>query len=157
MLKIHAVHNAHRPRGQEVAADHPHGGVGHRRIGQALAERGFNLVAQLPGRLLRAVQRYFVGDADAVRILGHMAFGLQLLVHLRPKTVHQHNLHPHGLDHRQVLRNMRQLPRRNRLARHAHHKGLVAELVDIRRHGPEPGHEREVEDGSHGRSGLFRG
>ena len=146
MLEVHTVDDAHRPRGDEVARDHPHRGVGHRRIGQALAEGGFYLVAQLAGGLLRAVQRHLVGDADAVRILGRMALGLELLVHLRAKTVHQHDLHAHALDHGQVLREVRQFACGNRLTRDADHKGLVAELVDVGRNRPEPGHEGEIEN-----------
>ena len=35
-----------------------------------------------------------------------MALGLELLIHLRAKAVHQHNAHAHRLDQRQVLRNV---------------------------------------------------
>ena len=150
MLKIHPVHNAHGPRGNKVARNHPHRGVRHGRVGQALAKRRLNLVAQLAGRLLRAVQRHLVGNADPVGILGHMALGLQLLVHLGPKTVHQHNFDAHALDHGQVLRQVRQLARCHRFARNADHKSLVAKLVDIRRHRAKPGYEGEIEDGGHG-------
>ena len=71
--------------------------------------------------------------------LGVWPFGLELLVHLWAKAVHQHNFHAHALDHGQVLRQVRQLAGRNRFTRNTHHKGLVAELVDVRRHRPEPG------------------
>ena len=30
------------------------------------------------------------------------------------------------------------------------HEGLVAELVDVGRHRPEPGHKGEIENGGHG-------
>ncbi len=42
------------------------------------------------------------------------------------------------------------LPGGNGLTRQPDHKGLVAELVDVRRHRPEPGHESEIENGRHG-------
>jgi hypothetical protein len=56
---------------------------GHRRVGQALAEGGLDLVAQLAGGFLRAVERHFVGDAHAVRVARGVALGLELFVHLR--------------------------------------------------------------------------
>ena len=72
--------------------------------------------------------------------------GLELLVDLRAKAVHQHDLHAHALDHGQVLREVRQFACGNRLTRDADHKGLVAELVDVGRNRPEPGHEGEIEN-----------
>jgi hypothetical protein len=68
------------------------------RDGQALAERGFDLVAQLACSFLGAVQGHAVGDADAVRVFGGVALGGQLLVDLGAKAVHQHDLHAHALD-----------------------------------------------------------
>ncbi len=149
MLEINAVHNAHGPGRDEVTRDHPHGGIRHGRVGQALAEGGLNLVAQLPGGLLRAVQRHLVGDADAMRVFGGVALGLELFVHLRPETMHQHDLHAHTLNHRQVLRQMVQLARGDGFARNAHHKGLVAKFVDVRRDRAEPRNEGEIEDSGH--------
>jgi hypothetical protein len=64
--EVHAVDDAHRTRGEEVARHHAHRGIGHRRVGQALRERGLDLEPQLPGGLLRAVQCHRVGDALAV-------------------------------------------------------------------------------------------
>ena len=150
MLEVHAIDDAHGPCGEEVARDHAHRGTRHGGVGQALAERGLNLVAQLACGLLRAIERHRVGDADAVRVFGGMPFGSQLLVHLRAKTMHQHDAHPHGLDQRQVLGDVLQLARRDAFAREANHKRLVAKLVDVRRHRAEPGDEGEVEDSRHG-------
>ncbi len=83
-----------------------------------------------------------------------MALGLELLVHLRAKAVHQHDLHAHALDQCEVLRDQRQLARRDRLTGNAHHQRVAAVLVDIGRDRAEPGHEGEVEDVGHGqRSG----
>ena len=50
--EVDAVDDADRPRGQEVARHHAHDRVGHRRVGQALRERGLDLEAQLAGGLL---------------------------------------------------------------------------------------------------------
>ena len=69
-----------------------------------MAEGGFDLIAQLARSLLGTVQRHAVGHADAVGVLRRMAFGGQLLVYLRAKAVHQHDLHAHALDQCQVLR-----------------------------------------------------
>ena len=79
-----------------------------------------------------------------------MPLGGQLFIHLRAEAVHQHDLDPHGLDQRQVLRNVVQLAGGNGLTRQPDHKGLVAKLVDVGRHRPEPGHESEIENGRHG-------
>ena len=150
VLKIHPIHNAHGARREEVARDHAHRGARHRRVGQALAERCLDLITQLPGGLLRAIECHGVSDADAMGVLGRMPLGCQLLIHLRAKAVHQHDLHAHGLDQCQVLRNAVQLAGRNRLTRQPDHKRLVAELVDVGRHRAEPGDEGEIEDGGHG-------
>lgn len=149
VLEIHPVHDAHRPCRDEVARQHPHRAARHGGVGQALAERSFNFIAQLAGGLLGTVQRHRIGDADAVRVARLVPLGRQLFVHLRAKTVHQHHLHAHALDHGQVLRQVVQLACGNGFSGHAHHKGLVAELVDVGCHRPEPGHEGEVEDVGH--------
>ena len=156
MLKIHAVHNTDWPCSDEIARQHTHRGAGHRCVRQALAEGGLNLEAQLAGGLLGAVERDLVGNAHAVRVARLVALGLQLLVDLGPKAVHQHDLHAHALDHGQILRDVGQLVRGNRLTRHAHDKGLAPVHVDIGRHGAEPGHESEVENGGHGRGKAGR-
>ena len=75
-----------------------------------------------------------------------MAFGLELLVDLRAKTVHQHHLDTHALNHCQVLRQVRQFAGGDGFSGNAHHKGLVAKFVDVRCHRPEPGHKGEVEN-----------
>jgi len=151
VLKVHAVQNAYRPGGDEVARNDTHRRAGHGRVGQALAEGGFDFVAQLAGGFFGTVERDAVGDAHAVRILGCVALGRQLLVDLRAKAMHQHDLHTHALDQRQVLRQMPQLARGNGFTRDAHHEGLAPVQVDVGRHRTEPGHEGEVEDGGHGR------
>ncbi len=79
-----------------------------------------------------------------------MAFGLQLLVHLGPKAVHQHNLDPHALDHGQILRQMGQLASGDGLTGNAHHEGLVAKLVDVGGNRTKPRHKGEIENGAHG-------
>ncbi|MCY1533662.1 hypothetical protein D9M68_690020 [compost metagenome] len=150
MLEVHPVDHAHGARGDEVARDHAHRRAGHGRVGQALAEGGFDLVAQLARGLLRRVERHGVGDADAVRVLRLVALGRQLLVDLRAEAVHQHDLDAHALDQGQVLRDVLQLARRDGLARQRDHEGLAAVRVDVGRDRAEPGHEGEIEDGGHG-------
>ena len=148
--EVHAVDDAHRACREEVARDHAHACAGHGRVGQALAEGGLDLVAQLARGLLGAVQGDGVGHARAVVVARLLALEAQLLVDLGAKAVHQYDLHAHGLDHGQVLHDGAELARGNGLARQAHHESLVPELVDIRRHGPEPGDKGEVENGGHG-------
>ena len=66
MLKVDAIHNPHGAGGDEVARNHPHGGIGHWRIGQTLAERCFNFVTQLSGGFLCAIQRDLIRNPNAV-------------------------------------------------------------------------------------------
>jgi len=148
--EVHPVDDAHRAGGQEVARHHAHAGAGHGGVGQALAEGGFDLVAQLAGGLLRAVQRDGVGHAHAVVVARLLALEAQLFIHLRAKAVHQHDLHAHGLDQRQILHDALQLAGGDGFARDAHHESLVAEFVDVRGHRPEPGNEGEIENRGHG-------
>ena len=149
--EVHAIDNAHGACGNKVARDHAYRGTSHRRIGQALAKRGFDLKAQLARGLLRAVERDGVGNADALRILGRVALGGQLVVHLGAKAVHQHDFDAQRLYQRQILHDGLQLACRNCLTGDAHHKSLVTELVDIRCHRTEPGNEGEVEYSGHWR------
>ena len=66
VFEINPIDNADRPGGDEVAGDHAHRRAGHGRVGQALAEGRFNLVAQLAGGFLRTVQRHRIRDAHAM-------------------------------------------------------------------------------------------
>src|SRR6185369_10624424 len=149
MLEIDSVEHADRPGRDEVAGYHAHGRAGHRRIGQPLTEGRLDFVAQLTGRFLGRVERHFVGDAHAVRIARLMALGLELFCDLRPEAVHQHDLHAHALDQREVLGDVLQLAGCHRLAGHADDESLAPVHVDVRRHRSEPGHESKVEDGGH--------
>jgi hypothetical protein len=63
--------------------------------------------------------------------------------------MHQHHLHAHALDQRQILRDVLELAGSDRLTRHGHHEGLAAVHMDVGRDRAEPGHEGEVEDGGH--------
>ena len=146
MLKVHAIHNAHRFGGDEVARDDADGGASHRRVWQALAESGFNFVAQLASGLLGAVQRHAVGDAHAVGVLGRMAFGQQLLIHLWAKAVNQHHFHTHTLDECQVLHQAGQFARCDGFASDGHHKGFAAVHVDIGCNRSKPRDEGEIEN-----------
>ena len=134
MLKVHAIQNANRPGGDEIARDDAHGGARHGGVGQTLAESGLDFVAQLASGFLRRIQRHLIGNADAMRIFGGVAFGQQLFIHLRAKSMHQHNLHAHTLNHGQILCQMGQFARSNRLPTDRDDKRLVAKLVNIGRH-----------------------
>ena len=86
-----------------------------------------------------------------------MALGTQLFVDLRAKAVHQHDLHAHALNERDVLRQIGQFARLQRFPRDTHDKGFAAVHVDIWRHRPEPGDKGEVKDCGHGRGSLGQG
>ena len=149
MLEVDTVQDAHGPRRQKVARDHTHRGVGHGRIGQALRKRGFDLKAQLPSSLLRAVQRHGVGDANAMAEARDMALGRKLLGHLRPKAMHQHQLDAHGMQDGQILHKSIELARCNQLPGHGHDKRLAVVRVDVGRHRAKPGHEGVGENKAH--------
>ncbi len=65
--------------------------------------------------------------------LRRVTLGAQLLIHLRAKAVHQHELDAHGLQDRQVLGEPVQLARGDQLAGNRHHEGLATVGVDVRR------------------------
>ena len=156
MLKIHTVNDAHGLCGEEVARNHAHPRIGHWRVGQALAEGRLDLIAQLAGGLLCAVERDRIGHADALVVARRVALEAQLFVHLRAKAVHQHDFDAHRLDQRQILHDVLQLACGHRFPGQADDKDLVAKLVDVGRNRAKPRHEGEVEDGGHG-SGLDAG
>ena len=144
--EVDAVDDADRLRRQEVARDDAHDRVGHRRVRQALRERRLDLEAQLAGRLLGAVERDLVGDAQAVAVARRVALRAQLLVDLRPKAVHQDDLDAHRLQDRQVLRERGELAGGDQLAGDRDHEGLAVVGVDVRRDRAEPRHEGVRED-----------
>ena len=78
-----------------------------------------------------------------------MSFGLELLIHLGAKTMHQHNIDAHALDHGQVLYQARQFAGFNGFACDGHHKGFAAVHMDVRRYRAEPGDEGEIENSGH--------
>jgi hypothetical protein len=78
-----------------------------------------------------------------------MPFGQQLLVHLRPEAVNQHNFHAHALNQGQILGQVLQFARSNGFTCNAHHKGFAAVHVNIRRHRAKPRYEGEVKDSGH--------
>jgi hypothetical protein len=147
--EVDAVDDAHRARGQEVARDHAHGGVGHRRIRQALGEGRLDLEAQLAGGFLGRVERDFVGDAQAALEARDMALGRQLLGHLRPEAVHHDQLDAHGVQDGQVLHEGVEFAGGNGLAGQRHHEGLAAVGVNVGRHRAKPGHEGVRENKAH--------
>ena len=118
-------------------------------FGRPLREGGFDLEAQLAGGFLRAVERHAVGDALAVREARGVALGLELLVHLRAKAMHQHQLDAHRVQDREVLHEGVQLARGDRLADQPDHEGLAVVGVDVRRDRAEPGNEGVREHEAH--------
>ena len=95
----------------------------------------------MTGSFLCAVQRHGVGDAQAVVIPRLVPFGAQLLIHLRPKTVHQHQLDAHGVKYGEVLGERIQLARGDEFTRNCHHKSFAVIGVNVRRHRTEPRHK----------------
>ena len=79
-----------------------------------------------------------------------MAFGLELLIHLRAKPVHQHHFHAHALNHGQVLHQAGQFAGFYRLACDGDHKGFATVHVYVGGDRAEPGDEGEIENSRHG-------
>ena len=150
VVVVHPIHNAHGAGGDEVAGYHFDRGTRHGRIGQRLAEGGFNLVAQLACGFQHAVKRHGVGNAHALVVARLLAFQRQLFVHLRAKAIYQNDLEAHAVNQRQVLHDVGQFARCNGFARHAHHQCLAAVHMDVGRNGSEPRNESEIENGRHG-------
>ena len=125
-------------------------------FGRPWLKRGLDLVAQLAGGFLGAVERHLVGDAHAVRVARRVALGRSCSLTCGRKPCTSTTLMPMLLDQRQVLREVLQLAGRDRLAGDADHEGLAAVRVDVGRHRAEPGDEGEVEDGGHARRRMCR-
>ncbi len=138
VLEIKAVDHAHGAGDDEIAGDHAHGGAGHRRVGQALRERSFNLEAQLARRFLRGIERDFIGHPHAVRVARADAFFAQLRFDLRTKAVHEHDAHAHRGEQRNVLHQRVEASGRDQFAGDGDHKGLAAMGMDVRRDGAQP-------------------
>ncbi len=83
MGEIDAVQNADRARRHEVAGHHADVRVRHRRVRQALADRGFDIQTHFAGRFFCGLQSACVGNAHAVRKLGFDAVQAHLLFDLR--------------------------------------------------------------------------
>jgi hypothetical protein len=138
VLIVHAVDDAHRARGDEVARHHGKLGASHRRVGQPLAERGLDVEAQLAGGFLGTFQRGIVGDAHAFRVLRLDIAQRQLFFHLRSRAEHQHDLHAHRVQQRHVVDQRVEHPGLDQFAAEGDHEGLAAEGVDIGRDGAQP-------------------
>jgi len=126
VLKVDPIDDADRPRQHEVAADHADLAVGHRRVGQALRERGFDVQADSAGGLLHAGERRRIGDPQAAREGGRKPLELQLRLHLRPGSMHQHQADAHCLQQRQVLHQGGQPSGLDQLAFERHHERAAA-------------------------------
>ena len=76
----------------------------------------------------------------------------QLLVHLRPEAVHEHQLDAHRVQDREVLHEGIQLAGGDQLAGHRDDEGLAAVSVDVRRDRAEPRNEGVRKHEAHGRA-----
>ena len=83
-----------------------------------------------------------------------MTLGHELLIHLRPKAMDQHNLHTHALNQGQILGQVLQLASCDGFTCNAHHKGFATVHVDVGCHRAKPRYEGEVKDSRHELVGL---
>ena len=116
MREIDPVENPHRPCGHEVARHDADVRVRHRRVRQTLADRGLDVETHFTGRFLRGFERARIGDAQPVRKLGFDTVQAQLLLDLRARAVHQHDLDTHRLQQRDVGHERIQQPLLHHLA-----------------------------------------
>ena len=79
-----------------------------------------------------------------------MAFGRQLLGHLRPKAVHQHELDAHRMQDGEVLHEGVELACGDQFTSHGHDEGLAVIGVDVGRDSAKPGDEVVRDVGAHG-------
>jgi len=140
-LVIDTIDDPDRPRHHEIARDNAHCGICHRRIGQSLTERGFDIEAQFAGGFLRAFERHLVGDTQAVmKARIHLA-ERQLLFYLGARAVHQHHLDAQCMQQRKVMRQHGQRARPDQLTRESDHEGLAPERVDVGGYRAQPADE----------------
>ncbi len=160
-FQIDAIDDAHRTCGDEVAGDDADRSMRHRRVRQALAERGFDIEAQFAGGFLRAFQRGGVGDAHAVVESRLDLPQCQLFRHLRARAVHDHDLDAQRVQQRQILRQDRQCAGSDQFARKGDDERPAAESVNVRRDGTQPLDELNgvfhVEHYNHSNPGFIAG
>ena len=83
-------------------------------------------------------------------------FKRQLFLHLRTKSVHQHELDAHRVENGEVLGERGQLAGGHQFARDGHHEGLSPVRVDVRRNRTEPRNEGMGKDKTHGRRDALK-
>ena len=142
--EVDAVDDADRPRQHEIAGDHAHAGVGHRRVRQALREAGLHVEADLAGCFLGAFERHLVGDPHVLVVARLLAAQAQLLVDLRPAAVDDDDAHAHRVQQAQVLDQRVDAAADDHLAGYADDEGLAAKAVDVGRDPSQPGDELVV-------------
>ncbi|MNV57635.1 hypothetical protein D3C71_1499770 [compost metagenome] len=141
VLVVHAVQHAGGARRHEIAGNDADVRVRHRRVGQALAERRFDIQADFARGFLGAFQRGGVGGRQAaVELLG-IALQAQLLIDLRTRAMHQHQPDAQGRQQRQVLHQGVQRAGLNQLAAERHYEGLASERMHIGRYVAKPSDE----------------
>lgn len=141
VLVVDAVHHAGGPGGDEVARQDADVRMRHRRVGQALAEGGLDVQADLAGRLLGAFQRGRVGGRQAPAELLGVALQAQLFIDLRARAVHQHQVDAQGRQQGEVLHQDIEGAGLHQLAAERHHEGLASERMHVGRHFAEPSDE----------------
>src|SRR5690606_27660754 len=103
VLVVETVDNAHWTRRDEVARDDAYLGVRHGSVGQALAEAGLDVETDFAGRFFGALECLGRSRLGAAAELRRVAFQFKLLVDLRARPVHQHQLDAQRRQQRKVL------------------------------------------------------
>ena len=138
MLQVHAVDDADRLRGNEVAARHADVGIRHRRIRQPHRQQRFDFHTHPPDRFFHALHGLGIGEADAVMIGVIEIVFRQMLFDLRACAVDQHQPDAEAGEQIEVVRQLNELAVRDHFAAEGDYEGTSAERVDIRRDGTEP-------------------
>ncbi len=140
-LQVGAVDHAQRTGGDKVARNDTNRGMRHRRVGQTLAESGFDIQAQFAGSFLGAFQRSRIGNSQTVVKARFYVTQRQLFFDLRSGAVHNNHLDAKRMQQRQVLRQHRQGAGGDQFARKGDDKGLAAKGMDIGRDRAQPLYE----------------
>ena len=138
--EVDAVAHAVGLGGDEVAGHGVDLGAVHGRVGQAHAQQRLDLQTDGADRVHDAAQRLARGDAQAVVVGRGQPVLDQVLVDLRARAMHQHQLDAQRVQQRDVMHDVAEVLVVHGLAAEQQHEGLAAMPVDVGRGVAEPVH-----------------
>ena len=155
-LHVDAVDDAHRLRGEVVAAGDPVAGTGHRRIREAEREKRLDARTYLAGGFEDAVHGVGIGHADAVRVAARDVLLRQNGLDLRAAAVRDDQPDPEAVQQVEIVNDAEKRVVGHHFAAERDDERLAAERVDIRRRRANPVDERAHRRGIDGRRCIGR-